>query len=75
MTDTEELEEMQKFRRMHIAKWWRKYKLRGKWLLIKGKNITGIFNTSEAAYAEGTRRYGNRPYLVTRVIDEEKEKE
>jgi hypothetical protein len=39
----------------------------GKFVVIKGTEIVGTFDSAEAALTEGTRRFGLEPYLVRRV--------
>src|SRR3970040_771120 len=43
----------------------------GKVVLIKGKEVIGIFDTDEAAYWEGRRRFGNVPFLIHHITQEE----
>ena len=39
----------------------------GKFVLIKGEELLGIFDKPEAALAEGARRFGLASFLVLRV--------
>ena len=39
----------------------------GKFALFKGEEFVGTFDTTNAAYAEGVRRFGNVPFLIKRV--------
>jgi hypothetical protein len=39
----------------------------GKFVVIKGTEIVGTFDTLELALTEGTRRFGLEPYLVRRI--------
>lgn len=39
----------------------------GKFVVIKGSEIVGVFDTLEFALTEGTRRFGLEPYLVRRI--------
>lgn len=43
----------------------------GKFALIKGKELIGTFETDEAAYWEGRRRFGNVPFLIHPIEQEE----
>lgn len=46
----------------------------GKFVLIKGEEIVGTYNTIEEALAEGARRFGLDPFLVRQVTEaDEKE--
>lgn len=44
---------------------------RGKYALIKGRELAGIFETEEDALERGTRRYGESPFLIVRIDEEE----
>ena len=46
---------------------------RGKYALIKGKELIGVFDSSEAAVNEGTAKFGLEPFLVKLIIDVEPE--
>jgi hypothetical protein len=39
----------------------------GMFVLIKGRELIGVFNTIEQALAEGARRFGLDSYLVRQV--------
>jgi len=43
----------------------------GKFVLIKGKQLLGFFDTQEQAYSEGLKRLGNKPFLIKQVVKEE----
>ncbi len=43
----------------------------GKYALIKGQELLAVFDTQDAAYAEGLKRLGNVPMLVVRIQAEE----
>ena len=43
----------------------------GKFALIKGRALLGVFDSRSAAYEEGVRRLGNVPMLIVRVQKEE----
>ena len=43
----------------------------GKFVLVKGKELLGVFDTAEAAIAEGARRFGAKSFLVRRVNAED----
>jgi len=43
----------------------------GKFVLIKGKELLGFFDTLEQAYSEGLKRLGNTPFLIKQVLKEE----
>ena len=38
-----------------------------KYVLIKGKELVGIFDNQEKAYVAGLARFGNVPMLIQRV--------
>ena len=43
---------------------------RGKFVLVRGDEIVGTFDTFQAAADEAVRRFGRGPYLIRRVFDE-----
>ena len=43
----------------------------GKYTLVRGEEVAGFFDTAEAAYVEGVRKWGNMPFLVKQVLCEE----
>jgi hypothetical protein len=43
----------------------------GKWVLIRGEEINGIWDTEEQAYAIATRRYPMQPVLIRQVLTRE----
>jgi hypothetical protein len=43
----------------------------GKFALIKGREVFGIFDTQDRAYAEGLRLFGNVPMLIALVRKDE----
>lgn len=64
-----ELERELKFFESKKKEWLRDYK--DKFVLIKGEELIDVFNTLEDAYKEGVKRYGNQPFLIKRVTEEE----
>ena len=42
-------------------------KYEGKFVLIKGEEIIGIFDTERLAYTEGLEKVGNRPFLIRKI--------
>lgn len=44
---------------------------RGQYTLIKGHEFIGAFTTVEEAFTEGVRRFGNQPFLIQHVTEEE----
>lgn len=43
----------------------------GKFVLIKGHELLGVFDSPDFAYAEGLKRLGNVPMLVVQVLPED----
>jgi len=39
----------------------------GKFALIKGRRLLGVFDSQAAAYSEGLKQLGNAPMLIVRV--------
>jgi hypothetical protein len=40
----------------------------GKYVLIKGEEVAGVYDSQEDAVREGYRRFGNVPFLVKQVL-------
>jgi hypothetical protein len=49
----------------HLSEWLGQY--RGRFVLVKGAELVGVFNTVDEALAEGARRFGLSSFLVRRV--------
>jgi len=43
----------------------------GKFVLIKGDDFVGAYDTAENAYAEGVKRFGREAFLVKRITEQE----
>ncbi len=43
----------------------------GKFVLIKGENIIGIYDSEAAAYDEGLSKIGNQPFLIKQITDQD----
>lgn len=39
--------------------------------LIKGRTFVGAFTTAEEAFKEGVRRFGNQPFLIQQVKEQD----
>ena len=65
MMPANDLQEEVAFYRERKAELLEKYE--GKFVLIKGKGLLGVFDSPSAAYEEGLRRIGNVPMLIVRV--------
>lgn len=55
----------------NLARWLGQYP--GKFVLVKGQELIGTFDTAEGALAEGARRFGLQPFLVRRVQEQQEE--
>jgi len=64
-----ELEQELQFFESMRAKWVGNYK--DKFVLIKGKELLGVFDTFGDAYRVGVGKFGNTPFLIKRVSEEE----
>jgi hypothetical protein len=49
----------------HLPEWLER--IPGRFVLVRGQDLVGQFDTYEEALAEGARRFGLSPYLVRRV--------
>lgn len=63
------LEDEQAFYRAHRAEFVRAFL--GRWVLIKGQALIGVFPTDASALEEAVARFGTGPYLIKRVLDPE----
>jgi hypothetical protein len=61
-------EELEFFESMR-AEWVGSY--RDRFVLIKGKDLVGVFDTFGDAYRIGVEKFGNHPFLIKRVTEEE----
>ena len=43
----------------------------GKWALIVGRKLLGVFDSPDTAYAEGLKISGNVPMLVVQILPEQ----
>jgi len=43
----------------------------GKFVLIRNGEVVGFYDTDEAAYEEGVKRFGNVPILIAKIEPEE----
>ncbi|HEX5503908.1 MAG TPA: hypothetical protein VFW96_14885 [Thermomicrobiales bacterium] len=59
------LEQERAFYDEHLADWLTRYP--GRFVLIKGREFCGAFDTLEDALAEGARRFGLASFLARRV--------
>ncbi|HCG03263.1 MAG TPA: hypothetical protein DEV93_22335 [Chloroflexi bacterium] len=55
----------------HLAEWLVTYP--GRFVLVKGDELVGAFDTMEDALREGARRFGLQAFLVRRVVSEQEE--
>lgn len=46
-------------------------KYANKHVLIKGEELIGIFDTGEMAYKAGVDKFGNEPFLIKQVLEQE----
>ena len=61
-------EEREYYSRNHVG-WMQQYQ--GKFALIKGRKLLGVYDSPDAAYAEGLKALGNVPMLVVQVLPEQ----
>jgi len=43
----------------------------GKFVLIRGEDFCGAYDTAENAYTEGVKRFGREPFIVKQVLEQE----
>jgi len=44
----------------------------GQFVLIKGENFAGSFTTDAEAYKAGLEKFGNEPFLIKQVLDDDR---
>jgi hypothetical protein len=65
------LDEERQYYQENQAEWLKQYA--GRIVLVKGRQLIGVFNTPDEAMAEGARRFGLTNFLVRRVDAAEEE--
>jgi hypothetical protein len=60
-----ELDYFQKNKHMYLKFY------KGQFLLIKGVNFAGSFTTEAEAYKAGLEKFGNVPFLIKQVLDDD----
>jgi hypothetical protein len=65
MKNNQLLEKEKKYFSGHISEWVVYYP--GKYVLIKGEQFCGIFESTEDALAEGVRLFGKESFLVRKI--------
>ena len=63
------LQQERKFFQEHQAEWQRIHP--GKFVLVKGETLGGVFDSDATAVSEGIRRFGLEPFLVRNVEEKE----
>jgi hypothetical protein len=62
------LEQERDYYDAHLPEWLQR--MPGRFVLIKGAELMGTFDTLDDALAEGARRFGLQPYLIRRVEEQ-----
>ena len=58
-----------KFFEKNKAEWLKLYA--GKFVLVKGEELVGFYDTTETAISEGIKRFGTESFLVRRVLPQD----
>ena len=66
MTDVALREESQFFQE-HVNDWFGEKDKAGKWALIKGHELLGVYDTFDAAVKAGFKRFGAHPFFVSEI--------
>ncbi len=53
----------------HRSTWIEHYE--GKFALVKGKDLQGVYDTAEAAYQAGVELWGNVSFLIKQILPED----
>lgn len=65
MAEHAPLVEERNFYEQHLSEWLEDHV--GKFVLVKGHEVVGFYDTADNALSEGARRFGISPFLVRRV--------
>ena len=65
------LKQERNFFKDHQAEWLKSYP--GKFVLVKGEALIGVFDTDSTAVSKEIRRFGLEPFLVRNVAEREEE--
>jgi hypothetical protein len=63
------LENELKFFETHKAEWLQHYE--GKYVVVRGEEVGGFFDTAESAYTEALQKWGHVPFLIKPVLHDE----
>jgi hypothetical protein len=63
------LDKERKYFETHLAEWLKQHP--GKFVLVKGDELVGVFDTQREALIEGARRFGIDGFLVRQVDESE----
>jgi hypothetical protein len=62
-------EELAYFRE-HKDEWLQRHK--GKFALVKGRELIGTFTTDQQAYEAGVKKFGREAFLIKEIVEEER---
>jgi len=65
------LEQELRFYDEHFQEWLSRYG--GRFVLVKGSELIGVFNTVDEALSEGARRFGLESLLIRQVLSQQPE--
>jgi len=68
MTDKDALKTELEFYEKHKHEYLTLYK--GQFVLIKGEELRGTFTTDAEAYKAGIEQFGNQPFLIKQVVED-----
>jgi hypothetical protein len=63
------LEQERKFFANHQGEWEKAHP--GKFVLVKGESLIGVFDSDRTAVSEGIRKFGLESFLVRNVVEKE----
>ncbi len=58
-----------KFYQKHKQEYLKLYK--GQFVLIKGETFIGVYTTDAEAYKAGLEQFGNQPFLIKQVLEDD----
>jgi len=58
----------EKFFEDHVTEWCEKENHEGKWALIKGRKLVGVYEEYDEAVRQGFERFGLEPFMISQIL-------
>ena len=66
MADVTLVEETMFFQE-HVGEWFKEKEQAGKWALVKGRELIGVYDTFDDAVKAGFKRFGLTPFFISEI--------